>query len=981
MALRNQDTGSRQQSKTNTDGFYSFPGLKPGTYQATVQAPGFRTLTRTIVLNVADRVSLDFALQLAGVGEKVTVIGSPAVANPVDPAVSTVVDQQFVQNMPLNGRSFQSLIGLTPGFVLTYAGGVLGGGTTQGQFSINGQRSDANYIMVDGVSANFGSSSNFDPGQTFDGGIPGLTILGGTNGLVSVDAMQEFRVQSANFDPEYGHSPGSQISIVTRSGTNQFHGTAFDYLRNEIFDARNFFDMVPMPKPPLRQNDFGGALGGPIRKNKTFFFVSYEGLRLLLPQTDTGTFYTAAARANVAPAFQPLLAALPLPQGPINPDGLTGNLSVAYSDPSSLDSTSVRIDHTLTPWLTLFGRYSHAPSMQSTRTWSKRFMQTANSDTVTLGATALIRSNQVNDFRANWSRQTSIGVWVLDNFYGAVPPPDSAMFPAGYSSQTSQFIIEFPDGDEVRSGKQRDNIQRQLTFVDTYSLSVGTHQLKFGGDFRRLSPTSSPYEYSPLFFTDTYSSLQTGLVSGESTEAQSTITARMFNASVFAQDVWRATNRLTLTYGLRWEMNTPPASTTPGSPLYAVTGIFDSKPFGLAPAGTPLWHTQFTNFAPRVGAAWQIDPKTVLRGGFGLFYDLGYGGGVGNAMTDFPYARSTSINGNLPFDVSNPAFAAPPFTLIPIKGTTFLTAVDPNLRLPVVYEWNLAFQRELGGNQFLSVTYVGSHGHNLLREDDIQQPPSGFPEVFSTRNADWSKYRALQVQFQRRMTRGFQVLASYALAKSIDTSSSDVCQCSESDQVININVAGEKGPSDFDVRNAFSGAISYELPALARDGFARKLFTGWAIDGIVQSSSAAPYDLEVSAYSPVSGYYQTRPNIVPGVPFYLPAPGEPGGRMLNPAAFSAPTNGQPGDLPRNYFRGFPINQTDLAVRRRFALTERFQLDARVEYFNVFNHPMFSPNEFAFGQITQTLNAGLGTLNPLYQVGGPRSAQFTLKLQF
>ena len=302
-----------------------------------------------------DAVNENFTLALGLVSETSTVMGTPLLQTD-SAAVSTVVDQQFVRNMPLNGRSFQSLIALTPGVVFTSQN--LG----QGQFSVNGQRSNANYFMVDGVSANFGTTIS-GLGQTLAGGIPGFTAQGGTNGLVSVDAMQEFRVQTSSYAPEFGRTPGAQISVVTKSGSNQFHGTAFDYLRNDIFDARNYFDVPPLPKPPLRQNDFGGTLGGPILKDKTFFFFSYEGLRLRQPQTASGEFFTASARAAVAPVYQPIVKALPLPDpnAPlIDPscDNITNpclaNITAAYSNPSTLDATSIRIDHNLTGKITLF---------------------------------------------------------------------------------------------------------------------------------------------------------------------------------------------------------------------------------------------------------------------------------------------------------------------------------------------------------------------------------------------------------------------------------------------------------------------------------------------------------------------------------------------------------------------------------------------------------------------------------------------------
>jgi hypothetical protein len=267
----------------------------------------------------------------------------------------------------------------------------------------------------------------------------------------------------------------------------------------------------------------------------------------------------------------------------------------------------------------------------------------------------------------------------------------------------------------------------------------------------------------------------------------------------------------------------------------------------------------------------------VLRGGFGLFYDLAYGGSVAGILNGFPYERIRfSLGSTQPFNLTGPDVDPPPVTL-DFNNNATLYAIDPHLRVPVVYEWNVALQQELGVNQFLSVTYVGSHGHNLLREDDLQLTPSGGPTVFTTVNGDWSQYNALQVQFRRRMARGLQAIVSYALAKSIDTNSSDVCACTPANSLPSINLAGEVGPSDFDVRNAFSAAVSYEVPAPPSDGFGRSLFKGWAIDGLVQSSSATPYSLAAYAESPVIGPYTTRPNIVPGVPFYISAPAQPDG--------------------------------------------------------------------------------------------------------
>ena len=269
----------------------------------------------------------------------------------------------------------------------------------------------------------------------------------------------------------------------------------------------------------------------------------------------------------------------------------------------------------------------------------------------------------VNDFRANWSRNTAAQTTVLDDFHGAVPPPDSAMYPPGYSSQTSQFVFIPPlpiDTDaEVRSGPLYANVQKQLNFLDNFSLTARAHQLKFGADFRHLNPSSNTNNYDLLIQAHTYASLQAGNVDSVFTTRGSQITTAINNYSFFVQDIWKASPRLTLTYGLRWEINTPMHSITPGKPLYAVTGVFDSAPFGLAPAGTPLWHTRFDNFAPRFGATFQLTPQTVLRGGIGRYYDLGYGGNIAGTMVYFPYEAANLVFGPIPFDFTNAAFQAP----------------------------------------------------------------------------------------------------------------------------------------------------------------------------------------------------------------------------------------------------------------------------------------------------------------------------------
>lgn len=1002
LELRSRDRGIRLRTISNEEGVYSFPGLKPGTYDATVQADGFRTLTRDgIFLSVGDRAGLDFSLQLAPVLSSIEVsaatISDGAVPESLDGAVGTVVGQRFVANMPLNGRSFQSLIHLTPGVVVTPSRA-----ETTGQFSVNGQRSNTNYFSIDGVGANFASSPYFTFGQSGGGAVPAFNILGGTNSLVSVDAMQEFHILTSSFAPEYGRTPGGQISVVTKSGTNDFHGTAAEYLRNDFFDARNWFNVVPEPKPPLRQNNFSGTLGGPIRKNHTFFFGSYEGLRLRRPRTQTGNFLTAAARAQAAPVLRPFVNAFPLPDGPVNPDGITAPLTASYSEPSGLDTVSVRVDH-VTSRVVLFGRWNHAPSSQGLQTFSQLMNYRGHVDTLTGGATVLIAPSVVNDFRANWSRAENKVEDVILNLFGAVAPPASALFPAisGPDSGRAGFSLDGVSG-AVRSGISVNNVQRQINLIDTLSVTSGVHLLKFGVDCRRMLPVNAPpsYTYSARISAE---SLLAGTVDSVLVSGNDPITVGLGNYSLFAQDSWKLSRRLTLTYGLRWEINTPPSSATRGKPLYRVTGIFDSEPPGLTPG--PLWQTQFGNLAPRFGAAWMVAPNNVLRGGFGLFYDLGYGSRIPMAYS-FPYSRSAVAyyDPALPFDLNGPAFTQPPVptTLSPGQGAA---AMDPHLQLPLSYQWNLAWERSLGTHQTLTATYVGSRGTRLLRKDLVIPEGSIFEKLRSqataTYNFGHSYYNALQLQFMRRLSRGLQALVTYSLSQSMDTVSTDNGDEAEGVELIGRSIQELKSqatpiaPSDFDIRQVFSTAVSWELPVPRRKAFG--FLNGWTLDGIARVHSAPPLNVTFARRTPYTVFVQ--PDAVPGQPFWIPDANQPRGRVLNPAAFSQPA-GFSGNLPRNVISGFPFSQVDAALQRRFRLNERLLLDVRAEYFNVFNHPNFGkpftliglPGYWPledFGKVFpgDTLNEALGGGGQaggqvgIYAPGGPRSAQFTLRLRF
>ncbi len=412
----------------------------------------------------------------------------------------------------------------------------------------------------------------------------------------------------------------------------------------------------------------------------------------------------------------------------------------------------------------------------------------------------------------------------------------------------------------------------------------------------------------------------------------------------------------------------------------------------LAPRGTPLYETTYGNFAPRVGLAYQLSSRqgkeSVLRGGVGVFYDLG-SGSLGSAGNAFPYTTTKNLS-NVQFPLTQAEAAPLPFSLVPTSGGGGFVA-DRNLRLPRTYQWNLAVEQSLNANQTLSATYVGARGRQLLLQTQRLIPPGFF--LAQTRNTGTSDYHALQLQYQRRLARGVQALASYTWAHSIDNISNDSFSASGSDSDLKAN----RGSSDFDVRHAFNAAVTYDIPAPKSGKVAQAWLGNWSVDTIVTARSATPVDL-IAAGVFIGGFNTfVRPDLVKGVPLYVSDPSVGGGRKFNRTAFAAPPAGRQGTLGRNVMRGFSVFQLDLALHRQFNLSERIKLQLRSEFFNLFNHPNFGdpggnfegnflPSPL-FGQSTSMLGRSLGTggltggFNPLYQVGGPRSIQVAFKLTF
>ncbi|ADV84378.1 TonB-dependent receptor [Terriglobus saanensis] len=985
------DTDRRFEAITGKDGSYNIGGLSVGHYRMEVDKPGFKTILRDdMFLHVQDTLQINFQMAVGSTSESVTVDGTGVNMNTRDGSVSTVVDRKFVENIPLNGRSFQDLISMTPG-VVTQSPQTSQAAGQSGDFSVNGQRTESNYYMVDGVSANISSgAANGGPQAGTSGAIGATTALGTTQSLVSVDALQEFRVSSSSYSAEYGRSPGGQFSLQTRSGTKAFHGSAFDYLRNNYFDANNWFnDHYGIAPSALRQNDFGGTLGGPMllpgsfaKAYPSYFFVSYEGLRLTQPQAATIQYVPSIALRQAAPAaLQPILNAFPLPSA----GGITYSSGLAqfiqgYSLPSKIDSTSVRLDDTLTSRLHLFFRFSDTPSSTNSRTLSSLTVTTFKTQTYTIGATSQFTDKATNEFRIGYSRNDATSTASLDSFGGATPINFGSLLgnvPSGPSTSDADLYFA-GTGEADLSVSSSANQGRQWNVVDTFGLSLGKHQLKFGYDYRHIkSPLypAAPY-VSGIFYGQ--ASIINNLADLAILEKLLPSTPIFNETAAFVQDEWSVKPQLTISGGLRWEVNPPPTGAN-GNDAFTLEGNrADPGSLTVAPRGTPLWRTSWLNLAPRLGVAWtahnQHGWETVLRTGGGVFFDTGSQlAALGFEYLGFNANKSYT---SFAFPATAQQLAFEPSTTPPYTSTVI--AFPEHMQQPYTLQWNLSVQQALGAAQSFTLSYVGSNGRRLLQEQQSSiaklNPNFGYIEFITS--GPTSSYQALQAQFQRSVSHGIEVLASYTWSHSLDFGSA------------NAALPLVRGNSDYDLRNNFQGGVTWELPTNYSNAGLRALASGWGVDSRLTARSSFPITLRGSlTTNPATGqYYYGNLNVVQGQPLYLYGSQYPGGTRVNPAAFQKPAANNLGNAGRNFVRGFGDTQVNLALHRTFPLVKGSTLQFRAEAFNLLNHPIFglvdsTLTDLTFGQATKTLNQSLSTLSSQYQQGGPRSLQFALKIQF
>ncbi|SPF36264.1 TonB-dependent receptor, plug [Candidatus Sulfopaludibacter sp. SbA4] len=961
VTVTNQDTGFRRVTQSETGGAYQVGSLQPGTYKITVRKEGFVSRAQFDVRLADAATRADFVLSVGSIEETITVYGNPPEfeREHEDASTGSRVEHEEIERLPLNGGGVLNLLELTPGTNVTPA--TRG---EAGQFSTSGQRPNTNYFTIDGASANTGVTAGGLPAQSTGGAFPALSAFGSLDSLISLDAVQEFRVTTSTSVAEFGRLPGAIVALSSRSGTNEFHGSTGYRIRNELLNANDWFgNQAGFGTLPLRLQDFAQTFGGPVKRNRTFFFLSYERMALVQPFVWRQPVPSLDVRQTAADWAQPLLALFPAP----NSGALTGDVGEWVGRtvrPAGLNVGGARIDQAITSRISFFGRYNDSPSNNQFGTLTANDLD-LRSRSLTLGLNARLSANLNLDFRANESQVNANSVWISPGDPCALQPL-VAVFDR--DPTPCDYLVRFSIAGvgQLVSGSEGDRRQRQFQAVQSASYRLHRHTLGLGADYRRILAVRRDHTGSLGLIADQISDLSNSRNVWFDNSSAQNASAEINELSLWVQDTWQATSRMTVAGGLRWEYSPSPVPATDVYFLNPTTNtVFRTQ--------QPLWPTSYRDFAPRLGVAYRLtaDGRTVLRAGGGLYYDSSL-----SIATDF-------LTGG-PLNASSLGFSSGRNGLF---STQLIFGFMPGLRLPRVEQWNVSLERAFGTHDVVSIGYLGSEGHSLLRREMGGAGSSPTSYVALITNNGSSNYQALQLQYRRRVARGLQSLVAYAWSHSIDNDSSDAFL------VWSTPGFSDKGSSDFDLRHSLTGSLSYEFAQAKSTAPLARLLGGWAMDTIFRARSGFPISvLNSEEYLGINLANAFRPDLVFGVPQWLAAPGAPGGRILNPAAFQGTVAPQQGTLGRNVLGGFGMAQLDFALRREFRLTERRRLQFRLEAFNVSNHANFADpvrylNSPVFGQSTSMLNLMLGTgspgsgLAPILQTGGPRSLQASLRFQF
>jgi hypothetical protein len=1045
VVVTNQQTGLTRQVTTGDDGTFVVPLLPAGAYVLTAEQTGFKlAILSDIPLNVDQVQRVDVQLETGNISERIEVTANATSIDTQSATIGQVITEKQVTDLPLNGRNFLQLLFLGAGAVETTGEQ---GGMRQGvgnAISIMGARPTSNNFMIDGT-------ANLD------------TSLGTPAAVLSVDAIQEFKEQTTTYSAEYGFS-SNQINLVSKTGTNEFHGTGFGFFRNEAWDARNYFDNRASPAPKLDQKQFGFVVGGPVLlpgyngRNRSFFLVNYEGTRIDRGATN---FYTVPTPEQLAGRFavpirDPLtgelfpnntipqsrfsrLAQLALRSGYFpapNVAAPQGNYQAIRTFPQEQDQFTIRGDQDLGKYGRAFVRYTDT-SYENTSAGNmidfgnRVFVQDTQNWQVSHSWVA--QSNLVNQFRIGRvdARADQHGI--------ACPQADvDFLNPTGVFQDIPDDQRECPSiamqgysGTGGAVNAYTASNQPMWDISNTTTWVKGSHTLNFGANYRRwwlqrdlaTGFLGSPYTFNVGFTGHVVADMLLGYYSGVGVFQPAAYSVegavgnpREFNFMYFApyfQDDWRVSERLTLNFGLRWDYRSVPYETNnrmawrnlaygPGGLLVAdeslvAGGIVDGNYYQYADRRSPENPDRYKVFAPRIGFAWRpFDERTVLRGGYGVFYDSAEGREIDGAADVYPYVSRgsypQSVGQPTPLQTTDtlfPSFAAPGVAT-PAANTFLAVNQSPQPRNPYMQQWSLGVQRELFSNTTMELNYIGTHGTNLLMRRNIAQArlydpanPSSvaarkpYPNFVTYIDSEWggrSNYNALNAKLEHR-GRGSILTFAYTWAKSTDLKSAAAGIGASGFNgwqgfLDNANPERDYGLSDFDVDHRLVASFVYNLPFGSGEKFGsdatgvkEAVIGGWQVNGIYTWQHGFPLTITAADLGGLNDTSGTNRADLVGDPDAV----DPSvSQWFNRAAFRQPAAGTLGNLGRNTERGPGVNNLDLALFKNFRVTNGIRLQFRLESFNAFNHTQFnavSTNLTAanFGVVTSARPARINQL--------------------
>jgi hypothetical protein len=929
-------TGLQRSVVTNTAGVYYFNFLPAGTYVVTAELTGFKALRREDTrLEIGQNLEVNLTLEVGRLEEVVTVESSAPPLDRTSPSIGTVIQADQLMRLPLAGRHWAGLMLLAPGAINT------GDGTHLSTRFVGRARDDNNWTF-DGIDA----TGVKDPRQDSAARL-----------IISTESIAEFRVSSALYSATAGAAAGGQVQLISKTGTNRFRGTAYDFFRHDAFDALPFG--ASGAPSPFRMNQFGANLGGPLVKDKTFFFINYEGLRQRQTRTSTLTVPSEAFRNSVAPALRSVVAAWPAGTRPTR-DPNIDDWIIDQRFTADEDSVLVRLDHRFDSATSAFVRYNFDRATIVSPTDSGFRTARFKPSNFTLQAQRIMSPSVVNELRLGYNAS------IRDDTREG-PVPQQISVPGFVTLTGPQEVAEHG---------------RSFSLIDDLALVRGRHNFKVGGEIRRIfvgvgegNTTTLSYQNRPNFQInrlENFSIVDFPFVEG-----------RRWWYTAYVQDDIKLRSNLTLNAGVRYEYYTVPVEKDGRDKVWRVSCG------GFCAPGTRWYDPDYNNFGPRVGFAWapsRFHDKTVIRGGFGVFFGPGQ-----NDDVFAPIDNAGSRIGLTRADVSTLAYPIDPFLRVAATTGETPRAIDEHRVDLYAEHYSLSVQQALPWRFVTQIGYVGNQGHHLLDRSFVnlidpatgRRPLPQFGKVDIKSSVSNSNFHGLQFSLLRPFSNGFLFGAQYMWSHSIDEAS---LGGGESSTPQNVSCrACDRGNTSQDIRHTLTVNWAYELPygrqGSQKSGFLGHVFGGWQFSGLLQARTGRPLTISVtrsSADLPDGNSSGQRPDVVPGVS-PIPANQSPD-QWLNPAAFSVPARGTWGNLGRNTLRGPGLFQVDVALQKSFAIGSDRGVDFRWEAFNVFNREnLANPNTnissgVAFGRITGPLNLGYGT-------GTARQMQFMLRVNF